>query len=117
MPRPVAWVIALIATILVVTLAFTSFVHPLDRYRSDGAGGLVRQSAECPAPFATILLGSAPANPNDEVTCHLASRTLLFEAGFVAVVGLLATWVPLTRRRPDSIEPISHKIRSERTID
>ena len=110
MPRPIAWLIAITATTLVIVLAFTSFTHPLDRYRSDGEGGLVRQTAECPAPFANMFLGSVPDNANDEMTCHLASRTLLFEAGFVALAGTLLTWAPLTRRRPESIEPISNMI-------
>ena len=55
------------------------FHTTLDRYRSDGEGGLVRQTAECPAPFANVFMGSVPENANDELTCHLASRTLLLE--------------------------------------
>ena len=115
MPRPIAWLIAITASILVFVLAFTSFTQPLDRYRSDGEGGLVRQTAECPAPFANVFMGSVPENANDELTCHLASRTLLFEAAFVILAGALLTWAPITRPRPERIEPISTKIQRHRS--
>ncbi len=110
MPRAVAWLIAIIALVLAWIMALTPFTHPLQSFASDREGGLERRYAECPSPFSFMVQERRPPDPDHNDECRLASRTLLFETGFVLLSAGIIVWAPLTRRRPIRIRPLSERL-------
>lgn len=113
MTRWTAWVILLAAAGLIYSLAFTSYDQFSGSWQSTESGGLVKVTVECPAPFRVLVFDAGPDRVGDldqPDFCVPSSRTLAFEAGVVALAAGLLLWKPVTRRRPESISPISDKI-------
>lgn len=110
MSRLAGWVIVVGAAALVYSLAFTTFSAETDSWESTDSGGLVPITVECPAPFRVLLLGAEPEDPDEIGKCDRPSRTLALEAGVIALAAGLIVWRPVTRRRPQHIEPLSKQI-------
>ena len=110
MPRTVAWILLVSATVFAYTLAFTPFDHVTDRFRSTEGGGLVRVKIECPAPVSVLFFDADTDSERDSGSCVLPARGKLIEAGLVFGVGLLLTLKPVTQARPERIGPLSDKL-------
>jgi hypothetical protein len=110
MSRLTAWVILIGAAVLVFSLAFTPFQHQTSTWVSTDSGGLTRVTIECPSPFRVLALGDEPVDPDDAGLCDPSARTLAVEAGLVILTAGLMAWRPVTRPRPEPIEPLSRAI-------
>jgi hypothetical protein len=108
--RLTAWAVLLAAASLIYSLAFTTFEQFAGRWESTETGGLSEVTVQCPAPLAVLLLDAEPPEERDRGACDLPSRTLALEAMVVALGTGLVVWRPLTRRRPEQIEPLSRKL-------
>lgn len=110
MSRLAGWVIVVGAAILVYSLVFTPFSAETESWESTDSGGLTPITVDCPAPVRVLLLGAEPEDPQHAGECDRPSRTLALEAGVVALAAGLIVWKPVTRRRPERIEPLSKHI-------
>jgi hypothetical protein len=110
MSRWTGWVVVAIAATLVYSLAFTTYESWTGSWRSTDSGGLIRVNVECPTPFAVLVLGAEPEREEDEGLCDPSARTLVVQAGFVALAGILIAWAAVTRPRPTQLEPLSSRL-------
>ncbi len=110
MPRTIAWILLISATVFAYTLAFTPFEHATNRYRSTEGGGLARVSIECPSPVSVLFFDETTESARDQGSCVLPARGHLLGAVLVFGVGLLLAYKPVTRARPSRIGPLSEKL-------
>jgi hypothetical protein len=110
MSRLTAWVILIAAAGLVYSLGFTTFDQLTERYESIDSGGLRQVRVECPAPWQVVFDDAEPESDRDAETCRRKSIALLIEAGLVALVAGFLTVKPITRPRPEHIDPLSEKL-------
>lgn len=110
MSRLSAWVILLAAAGLIYSLTFTSYDHQTGAWTTTESGGLTRITVECPPPYRVLIFGAEPQGGSNEGQCVPSSRTLAVEAGVVALAAGLLVWKPVTRRKPDRIEPLSKQL-------
>ncbi|MFZ0013366.1 MAG: hypothetical protein WAL25_04550 [Acidimicrobiia bacterium] len=110
MSRLTAWVILVAAAALIYSLAFSSYEHLTSTWTSTDSGGLTRVTVDCPSPIQVLLFGAEPEGSEDPGICVPSSRTLALEAAAVTVAGALLVWRPVTRRRPERLDPLSTRI-------
>lgn len=110
MPRPLAWLTLLGSLALIYSLAFTTYELETGSWETTESGGLSAVTIVCPSPFDVLVRGAEPDEARYEGACDRSSRTLVFEALFVAVAAGLLVWKPVTRPRPAPIEPLSERI-------
>jgi hypothetical protein len=110
MSRLSGWVILVAGAALIYSLAFSSYEHLTSTWTSTDSGGLTRVTVDCPSPIRVLLFGAEPQASEDPEVCVPSSRTLALEAGAVAIAAALLAWRPVTRRRPERIDPLSTRI-------